>query len=95
MKWDPFLQRCFDKLSEERMRAIGAGFELGMELGTDHEGMIFYFHNFHQFAIGRNAGENKSFAFELFFEGVVEFVAVTMTLLNQFRFVGMVSVRVF
>jgi hypothetical protein len=44
-----------DKSGEKGMRAVGTGFEFGMKLRGDEEGMVRQLNGFHEFAVGRDA----------------------------------------
>jgi hypothetical protein len=41
-----------DELSEERVRAIGAGEELRVELDAEHEGVVFDLHDLDEAVVG-------------------------------------------
>ena len=66
----------------------GTGLELGVEVAGQEPGMVGEFHDFHEFAIGRGAGNDKAFFHKEVTEGVVEFVAVAMAFGSDFHTVG-------
>ena len=47
-----FFYRCADKIFEYRVRAVGTGFKLGVELHAGKPGVLLYFHNLDQSAVG-------------------------------------------
>ena len=75
------------------MRIKRAGFEFGVELGAEEEGMDAFrqFGYFHQFAVGRLAGEDNPLFFQLFYEIGIDFIAMAMAFGNFFFAVTRVS----
>ena len=66
------------------MRVKRAGFEFGVELGAEEEGMDAFrqFGDFHKFSVGRLAGKDKAFFFQRFYKIRIDFVAVAMAFGN-------------
>jgi hypothetical protein len=65
------------------MGPVGPAFKFWMELSTDHEGVLFYFHDFHELAVGGNTGKDQAFLFELRFELVIKFVAMAVSFIDS------------
>ncbi len=66
------------------MRSHRSGLELGMKLTTDKPGMINHLDDFHQLIVRRDAADHQPLFRQLLAILVVKFVAVAMTLDNQF-----------
>jgi hypothetical protein len=60
-----------------------------VELAADHEGMILYLCDLHQFSVRRHPRECHPGFFEVLFVGIVEFKAVTMTLVDSILSIGL------
>ena len=50
-----------DEVAEEGVRAVGAGLQLGVELGAQ-EGVVAQLDDLHQAAVGREAGDEQALA---------------------------------
>ena len=72
-----------DESLEKRMRLIRFALELGMELAGHEERMILEFDDLNEFSIGGSAAKDKPGLFEGRAIGVIEFVAMTMTLVDD------------
>ena len=75
------------------MRTVGPGFELGVELGPQHEGMIRQLGDLHQAVIRGKAAEDHPGTAQDVPVRVVELEAVAVTLVNQVHAVGPVGFR--
>ena len=65
-----------------------AGLEFGVEVAGKEPGMVGQFHDFHELAVRRSAGDDEALFHELFAEGIVELVAVAMAFGSFFQLVG-------
>ena len=79
MFFAPF-QRCCNKRLEQRMRAVGAGLEFGVELYADIERMVWDLDCFNQLAGGRGACNQHTLFFDLLTEIIIEFITVAVAL---------------
>lgn len=79
------LDAGIDESAEERMRAIGAGLELGMGLGRDEEGVGRNFDHLDDMAIRGEADGLESLVGQGLAIVVVDFIAVTMALIDFLR----------
>lgn len=61
------------------MWTIGAGFELGMELSSDHTWMICELDNLDELSVGRGPGYDETIILECFTIGVIELIAVSVS----------------
>ena len=73
------LERCRDEALEQRMSAVGAALELGVELGTQMEVPAGQLYGLHQMAVRAGAGNDQAGVLHLLPEVVVELVAVAVT----------------
>ena len=80
--------RRFHKCAEQRMRLKRFGFEFGMELAAEEEGMLGDLHDFHVGPVRGCAGELQSSASEDGFVFAVEFIAVAVALADLCGSVG-------
>src|SRR3954466_14040658 len=78
------------KITEQRMRAVGPRLELGMELGADHPGVIRHLGDLHQPPVGRKAAENQPLRRQPLPIVIVELEAMAVALENDRLAVGRV-----
>src|SRR5579859_8125920 len=83
----------FDKSLEQRMRAIRAAGEFGVELAAQHERMVGQFGDFHQALVGTEAAEAHSGSFKLLAEMVVKLETMTMAFANLLCLVSLPRLR--
>ena len=82
----------FDKISEEGLRLEGRAVEFGVKLGRAEPRVVFHFNNFDQLVLALvvdTADNHRALFLKYIKELVIEFVAVTMTLMNKKRTVKM------
>src|SRR5689334_955469 len=82
------LQRRFDKIAEQRLRAIRSRGELRVELRSDEPRVVVEFNDFHETSVRGRAGEHEACLHHRVPVLVVELVTVTMTLVHQRVAVG-------
>ena len=80
---DDFYRRL-NETAEQRMRPVGSGTKLRVELRTYHERVPKDFANLHQFVIRRATAENQSGFFQALTIIVVYLITVAMTLVDYF-----------
>ncbi len=80
MSGDAVLVACGDEVAEERVRLQRLGFEFGVELAAEEEGVRGDFDDLDVGGVGRGAGEAEACAGEDGFVLAVELVAVTVAL---------------
>ena len=73
--------RCLNKFPEQRVSAVGPGFEFRMKLDAHIEGAAGELHRFHQAVIRRSAGKDHAMLAENIAVAVVEFIAMAVALL--------------
>src|SRR5450432_4211834 len=79
------LVRGGDEALEQRVRLVWLAQKFRMELARNEERMIRQFDDFHKLAVRRKTAENEPGLLEFFAIGVVEFVAVTVTFIDDER----------
>ena len=89
-----FIDCSFDKSRKKRMCVRGLRLEFGMELDGDEPRVIFHLDDFDQRVIGAGACNAHAVSIKLLSVGVVEFVAVSMPLGNDFLLIGIADFRV-
>ena len=77
------------------MGLIWAGQKFRVELAADHKGMILYFNDFNEVSVRENTRRYKAGIFKFFAEGIVIFVAVAMSFLDQRLFIAGISLGPF
>ena len=77
------LVRRRDETFEQRMRLVRLAQEFRMELARDEKRMVLQLDHFHQFAVRRQAAEDKARLLEFLALGVVEFVAVPVAFVDH------------
>ena len=77
------LVRGGDKTFEQRMRLVRLAQKLRVKLARNEKRMVLEFNDFDQLAVGRQAAENKTGLFKFLAVGVVEFVAMPVTLVHH------------
>ena len=75
---------CGNKFSEQRVRISRPGLEFRMELHANEPRMDFLrkLNDFYQSAIWQSTTDNKTVVNKLFSQIIVNFITVTMTLMN-------------
>ena len=68
-----------NKCDKEGMRPVGAGKKLGVELRSEHKGMVNQFGNFHEKTVGRKTREAHPVFLEPGAVGIFKFEAVTVS----------------
>ena len=81
------LHRCFHQAHKQRMRIFDGTFQLRVKLNADKIRMLFQFHDFYQTRVRINAGRFKTRRLELLFVGVVELIAVAVSLADGCFFI--------
>ena len=87
-------ERCCNKTVKQRVGAVGAAFEFGMELAADEERMFRQFDQLNEPAVGRLPGQTKPGCCERMTVVVAELIAVAVTLRNLLRTVEHGSARI-
>jgi hypothetical protein len=72
-----------DEATEKRVGSVGLAEEFRMKLTSHEERVVFEFDDLDQFGVCGRAAEDHTCFFKLRAVGVVEFVAVTVALVNQ------------
>src|SRR5436190_510446 len=71
--------------AEERMRLMRFAMEFGVELAGDIEGMLGQLDDLYQLSVGSMPAENPTGLLEPLAIGIVEFVAMTVSLIDHER----------
>lgn len=76
------LHRCVDEPAEQGVRTVGAALEFRVELYADVEGVIADLHGLYDVSVRGGAADAQTGCFQLIAEVIIEFIAVTVTLVN-------------
>ena len=76
------LHRCVDEPAEQGVRTVGAALEFRVELYADVEWMIADLHGLYDVSVRGGAADAQTGCFQLLTEVIIEFIAVTVTLVN-------------
>ena len=74
----------FNETKEQRIRFVGARKEFWVELRSNHEGVVFNFHDLHEVFLFVEPGDDESVFFENTSEGIIEFIAMSMSFTDLF-----------
>src|SRR5690554_355289 len=87
--------RCLDVVSEERVRVCRTGLELGVELAAEEPRVVIKLDDLHQFPVRPHTAHAETRVGELVAVVRVHFEAMTMTLADASRLVGLCGEAVF
>ena len=87
------IERGFDQSEEERMRAVGAGLEFGMELHADVEAVFGNLYSLNDMSVRGHSAYAKSRRGEHIAVVVVEFVTVAVALGNVRGLIAFLHLR--
>ena len=87
------LQRCLHEAAEQRMRAVRAGLQLRVRLRADEPGMLRQLDHLYDAAVRGLTGQKHAVLLKNLAVIVVDFIAVTMALVDDFLAVELIGLR--